>query len=294
MRSQCRRWFDPHFKGMPIAAISTSHCQALLTKAASIGQKPATVRQLAIRGRLIFKHAVETEKWLEENPWVGVRRPTVPKEEPVFLRKEQVNAMLLAAGPYQLLLLTAVLAGLRRGELGGLLWTDIDWEEGEFGTIHVRRSWGGRTTKSKKERSVPIHPRLQEELLRAQKLAASAWVFASPRTGEMRSETWHVSRLVKSVMKRAGIPIPPGFRFHSLRATFITHLWKGTGDITAAQRLAGHSTPVITERAYAGKDLEYLAKAVGTLTYGDVASQHTNGIQGTPVAETPGSSAQKA
>jgi integrase len=287
MRSLFRCWYTPHFAGKLVSAITTEDCQRLVAKSWAAKQKPATVRQLVSRGRLIFKFAVRTLKVVDVNPWLEVPLPKIGKKRALYLRREHVDALLLAAGPHRLLLLMAVMAGLRRGELGGLLWMDIAWKEGRGGSIHVRRSWDKPFPKDGDERLVPLHPLLREELLRESRRATSAWVFPSPVTNGMRSTSWHASSLLKAVMRRAGIPTPPGFRFHSLRATFITHLWRGTGDVTAAQRLAGHSTPTLTESAYVGEDLEYLADAVGTLPYGSIASEHPEDIQPVTEARTP-------
>ncbi len=60
---------------------------------------------------------------------------------------------------------TAFYAGLRRGELMALRWTDIDLKAG---TIDVRRSWdmdhGPGDTKSRNRRRVPIAATLREHL----------------------------------------------------------------------------------------------------------------------------------
>ena len=56
-------------------------------------------------------------------------------------------------------------AGLRRGEIMALAWTDVDLKAG---TIHVRRSWdlehGPGDTKNRNQRRVPIVAALREYL----------------------------------------------------------------------------------------------------------------------------------
>ncbi len=286
MKSQFRVWFDPHFKGQPVLGITTADCDALLTAAREAGQKPNTVKQLRIRGRLVFRYAQRRLKAVEDNPWDDVPVPKVPKRARIYLRGEQVDAILLAAGTHRLLILVAVFTGLRRGELGGLKWTDISWTEGAHGIVMVRRSWDNETTKSQKERAVPIHAVLRPELDRAAKKSKSPYVFPAPRKGGMRHESWHVAKLLRSIATRAGVELPEGTTFHTLRATFITRIIHETGDVTAAQRLAGHSTPAVTEGSYLGDDLGYLESAIGRLPLAAASGEHKTN---TRPASTPSS-----
>lgn len=277
MRSQVKNWFDPHFGRKPTADVTPADCEALLAAARSAGQKPATVRQLHIRGRLIWDYAVKRLKAARENPWRSVARPEVPKKDVVFLSREQVDGILAAAGPFRFLLLLAVVTGGRRGELGGLRWDDFRLDEGPTGTVHFRRSWGRSTTKGSKERVVPLHPVLLPQLQRARAAATSELVFPAPRKGGMRHEAWKVARLVRSIAQRAGVELPAGTTFHTLRKTFITHLIRDTGgDIVTAQQLAGHSTPAVTATYYVGRDVEHQASRVAALRLvGSVVGEHT-------------------
>ncbi|WP_240360654.1 tyrosine-type recombinase/integrase [Pyxidicoccus caerfyrddinensis] len=277
MRSQVKNWFDPHFGSTPTADVTPADCEALLTKARKAGQKPATVRQLHIRGRLIWKYAVNRLRAAKENPWNSVVRPTVPKVPVVFLSREQVNGILDAAGPFRFLLLLAVLTGGRRGEFGGLRWDDFHLDEGPTGTVHYRRSWARSTTKGSKARVVPLHPVLLPEIERARRAATSEFVFPAPRKGGMRHEAWHTAKLVRSIARRAGVELPRGTTFHTLRKTFLTHLIRDTGgDIATAQQLAGHSTPAVTATYYVGRDVEHMASRVAALRLvGVAAAEHT-------------------
>lgn len=275
MKSQFKRWMRPHFKRTAASEVTPALCEALLTKARKAGQKPATVRQLHIRGRLVFQYALRLGV-VRENPWARVPRPEVPSKRVRFLSREQVAAILEKAGDYRLLIFMAVLTGARRGELAALRWTDWAPHEGSLGMLHFRRSWGRETTKSGKERSVPVHPALRPALEAAKAKATGELVFPSPRTGGLRTESWHTAKLVRSIAKRAGVELPPGTTFHDLRKTFITHLVQDTGgDLGSAQRLAGHSTPQVTATYYLGADAERLAQAVSRLQVVGQTAEHT-------------------
>ncbi|HEX5750004.1 MAG TPA: site-specific integrase [Archangium sp.] len=279
MRSQVKVWLVPHFKRKPVAAVTPADCDALLMKSRDAGQEPATVRQLHIRARLVFKYAVQLGA-IRENPWDRVPRPKVSVKTPRFLSREQVAALLQAAGQYRLLLLTAVLTGMRRGELAALAWGDIHWDEGPLGLIHVRRSWKRDTTKGGKERIIPLHPALRAELEAAfralprdgQGALVEPLVFASPEGG-LRNEGWHTAKLVRRIAARAGVELPRGFTFHDLRKTFLTHLLADTlGNLGAGQQLAGHSTPAVTSTYYLGRNIDFLSQAVESLRLVEPAS----------------------
>jgi integrase len=296
MLSQVRKWLVPHFKRKPVAAVTAADCDALLTRAREAGQKPATVRQLHIRARLCFKYAVRLGA-IRENPWARVPRPAVPLKKPRFLSRAQVQVLLRAAGPYRLLLLTAVLTGLRRGELAALRWDDIHWDEGPHGVLHVARSWARDTTKSGRERMVPLHPALRGELRQAFEATArdgagvprEPLVFASP-LGGLRSQGWHTARLVRSIARRAGLVLPEGFTFHDLRKTFLTHLLADTGgNLGAGQQLAGHSSPAVTSTYYLGKDLDFLAESMQALKLVEAAptAEHTTSTRYLRLVATP-------
>ncbi|EPX62521.1 tyrosine recombinase [Cystobacter fuscus DSM 2262] len=283
--SYVKVWFGPHFKKKPVAAVTPADCDALLVRARNAGKSDSTVKQLYVFGRLFFKYALQLGA-RRDNPWTLLPRPKVAMKKPRFLSRAQVAALLEAAGPHRLLLLTAVLSGLRRGELAALQWTDIHWEEGPSGVLYVTRSWERSTTKSSKERLVPVHPALRPELRAAYEAAPrdghgqlmDPLVFPSPKGG-LRSQGWHTAKLVHRIARWAGMELPEGFTFHDLRKTFLTHLIQDTGgNIGAGQLLAGHSTPAVTATYYFARDVGFLVEAVEGLKLvpsAAVAGAHT-------------------
>lgn len=97
--------------------------------------KPKTVINEIVPIKLMFKHACRCG-YLKRNPAEYLERPKVEKEEMQILTPEEIRLFLNNVNPsYKIFFLTAILAGMRRGELIGLQWGDIDWNHNQ---IHVR------------------------------------------------------------------------------------------------------------------------------------------------------------
>jgi integrase len=84
------------------------------------------------------------------------------------------------------------------------------------------------------------------------------------RRGTLRKH-WNAADLLRRAAKRAGVALPVGFVFHDLRKTFATAVLRATGNVVAAQRLLGHSSPRVTEAYYVGREGKVLEDAVSAL-----------------------------
>jgi integrase len=192
--------------------------------------------------------------------------PPVPKRHEIQpLTPEQAQRLLRAAREHKLetLLTLALATGMRRGELLGLRWQDIDFE---VGCLHVRHSVGrvGRygmiksEPKTQRGRRKIMLPAFVLEALRqhqqqqhaAREEAGSDWqekdiVFAG-RNGkyfDLNGLDYHFKRLLKS----AGLP---NIRFHDLRHSAATILLSMGVHPKVVQELLGHSNISITLDIY--------------------------------------------
>ena len=123
--------------------------------------------------RLIFKALKDAVKWqlLVRNVAEAVKPPKTKKVEMKTWNDEQVKSFLEAAkgSQYYAVYLTAIYTGMRRGEVLGLRWQDIDFDNL---VIYVRQSLQevkkvGLTfiePKSGKSRSITITSNLAKEL----------------------------------------------------------------------------------------------------------------------------------
>ena len=117
--------------------------------------------------------------------------------------------------------------GLRRGELLGLKWSDIDLEKGD---LRVQRQIGridGKIIemplKTKNAyRTLPLSADAIDVLMQQRrKTGNSEWVFPSPTGGPMSPDS--VLHMLQRVLKRAGLP---RIRFHDLRHPYVKHTTK--------------------------------------------------------------------
>jgi integrase len=204
----------------------------------------------------LFGHAVR-RVLIEVNPVSKLdrsERPRVSRQERPVLNPEEIGRLLEAAAPrFRTLLATAILSGLRQGELLGLHWRDVD-----FGNqlIHVRTALNRkrRNVPPKTERAVRdviLMPALADAL-RQHKTETrfnrpDDYVFAT-RTGTPHHAPHIGLGALKPALEKAGLqPV----RWHDLRHTFASLLIAGGANITFVSRQLGHTSSQITLSVYA-------------------------------------------
>ncbi len=191
-----------------------------------LGRSPKTIANALVPLREMLGHAVEWG-YLSANPAVGIRRPRSERREMHALDASEVGRLLAAADDeWRPLLLCAATTGMRRGELLGLRWGDVDWNGRR---LWVRRSVGLRGTFQQPKtrgsvRAVAMPPTLVSAL-RRHRIASSFsgeddLVFPSERGTPLDGGNM-VKRALVPALRRAGLP---QIRFHDLRHTFASLL----------------------------------------------------------------------
>lgn len=143
--------------------------------------------------------------------------------------------------------------GMRRGELLGLKWEDIDFGHG---VIHIRRQVARLNStvqeaplKTKNSyRNISIGADAVELLRkkREQDNGKSVYVFPSPTGGPLAPDS--VLHMLHRVLERAGLP---KIRFHDLRHTFATLALQNGVDIKTVSGMLGHFSAGFTLDTYA-------------------------------------------
>lgn len=142
------------------------HVQDLVDQLVANGVAPATINTTVGALGAIYARAVHRDE-LDISPTAGVKVPAARNGRERFATPDEA-VKLLAVVPERdrAVWATAMYAGLRRGELMALRWTDIDLKAG---TIDVVRSWDlgeqcAADTKNRNRRRVPIIATLREHL----------------------------------------------------------------------------------------------------------------------------------
>ncbi len=204
----------------------------------------------------LVRHAVAHD-WASSNPLEHVRQSAVSSQVYQTLNPIQVQALLVELrGPFRCLVYTAAVTGLRRGELFGLRWEDVDFAKQE---IHVRRSLVDqvegppKTVASRKP--IPLSPDLAEALQIWKAVskygAEQDWVFASPHS-KGRLPYWPdavLKRHVRPAAIRAGLTEHIGW--HCFRRTLATLLVANGENVKVSQELLRHSSAETTLSIYA-------------------------------------------
>lgn len=196
---------------------------------------------LAVLGKMLrYAHEIEL---IEVVPRVKLLK--VPPQAFDFLTFEELSRLLDAVkddAERRALFLLGADAGLRQGEMMALEWGDVDFVAG---TITVRRSsWHGiiGSTKSGRDRKVPMTERLRDAL-RKQRHLRGELVF-SQQDGSPFTQS-AIEAALRFACKRAGLR---RISSHVLRHTFCSHLAMRGAAPKAIQELVGHSTLTMTLR----------------------------------------------
>ena len=255
----------PNIGNIPLEKLTTMDLQKLYRKLLNQGrvdrveakQQPKGLSAKTVRNiNQVISSAMDfavAQKIIPENPCKAVALPKVEHKEMQTIPAEQLQAFLQeakATGVYEMYYIELA-TGLRRGELLGLKWTDIDWKNG---IIKVRRQVArvdGQIVeaplKTKNSyRAVTISQQAIEVLKQQKEKTNDEYVFPSPNGGPISPDS--VNNMLKRVLARAGIP---KVRFHDLRHTFATIALQNGVDIKTVSGMLGHFSAGFTLDTYA-------------------------------------------
>lgn len=207
--------------------------------------KAATRNRYRAFIRAVLRAAEREWDWLERAP--TLRSESEPRRRVAFLTREQAES-LIAHLPekYRCPVRFALLTGLRRSNVFGLCWDNVNLEQGVV-VVHADEAKAGERI------IVPLNSQAKA-LLQG---------LPEPHTGRVWGDMDRVwANTWESACKRAGVP---GFRFHDLRHTWASwHAMAGT-PLSVLQELGGWHSPQMVQR-YAHLSPEHLAAAAEKVT----------------------------
>ena len=209
----------------------------------NINQVISSAMQLAIQQHLI-----------SHDPTDGCALPKTEHREMQTLSADQLAAFLLEAKHSDVfeMYYIELATGLRRGELLGLKWEDIDFTAQ---TLRVRRQVGRINGEV---REAPLKTKNAYRTIslgtdavgilkqQREKQPSSSYVFPGPTGGPIAPDS--VLHMLHRVLDRAGLP---EIRFHDLRHTFATLALQNGVDVKTVSGMLGHFSAGFTLDTYA-------------------------------------------
>ena len=265
-RAMVKNQVKPFIGGKQIASLTTADMQKFYNKI----KKEGRVREHPIHGKTLADSMVRgvhmmlhealdvavRERLLVKNPTNGTTVPKCNYPEKQILGNDQLETFLKAIKGHEYwcdFFYVEVMTGLRRGEICGLKWQDINFEENKLQvkrSVSVKKGGGVSIGETKTEtgvRSILMPPSVAEVLQNRKQRAITEWVFPNFMHPEQPISPATAYRKLKIILKHAGLPL---IRFHDLRHTFATHATHGGVDPKTLAGILGHTNASFTLDTY--------------------------------------------
>ena len=217
------------------------------------GLSDRMIRSIHANCRSALQKAVEIGLIIE-NPTIGCKIPPKKAKEMQVLDTEEMQRLLIQAkyeGYFEIIAL-ALLTGMRRGEICGLQWDDINFETKELTIKRQVTIARGKVAVSEPKtpsslRTFKLPDSLVNMLLELKKSATSEWVFESPVKKGMPRDPHAVYRKTQTMLERAQCK---KIRFHDLRHTFATTALANGMKVKQLSAMIGHISTATTLDIY--------------------------------------------
>lgn len=229
-------WVDMLGASTPLLKIGKVQVQRVM---AAIDVQGGTKNRYVSALSSIYNHAIHRMHYEGDNPARGCKKWPENKCRQVALTEEEINrllaASLLASWPkLRLLVLMAIVTGLRRGNLMSMRYKDVD----EDGRLKVGRTKNGTPFVAVMTRE------LAAEFQRfAKNVDPDSLIFNSP---EMPDKPFCFDKQYKGTILRAGLPLT--INFHTLRHTCASILASKGASTIEIMEFMNHKTPAMAAR----------------------------------------------
>jgi integrase len=261
----------PSIGDVLVQKLTADQIQTFYNQKYAVGLSPASVRYIHKNLRQILNFAIR-RKYIMVNPALDqiIKVKKIPKYKAQVLDQETILDLVInkiPGHPMAIPIILGGLSGLRRGEVLGLQWSDINLEKG---TMHInaqRTAADEDDTKrsevktASSDRTIPI-PQFTLEMLKLMKRDQddlkeryadkySDLGYVCCRMQSDYGKPFHpnyISNNFSDVLEKANLP---HIRFHDLRHSHATNLIHLRIPITTVSKLLGHESPDITLKTYA-------------------------------------------
>ena len=270
------KYIKPYLGDYVFATMDKTVLSGWLTRLYQEGLSQNTIHTTYARLKKVYNYFYNNGELLRD-PFKGVKMPKKGEAKITHLNNEQMDNVLSAVyldfepqDPMYVGILLAFYAGLRRGEICGLRWNDIDFHKH---TITVRSAVGvsngkdGDYTKNPKNKSsnrtFPMLPQLEEALKQRKILIAplDSWYVVGNEEEFMRPQQYN--RLFAEFVERHGLVDAYGKKIvpHGLRHNFATVGVRAGMDIASLALMMGHASRAMTLDTYGDANADALIHA---------------------------------
>ena len=268
------KYIKPYLGDYLFASIDKVVLNGWITQLYQLGLSQNTIHTTYARLKKVYNYFYNNGELLKD-PFKGVKMPKKGEAKITHLTNEQMDNVLSAVyldyepkDPMYVGILLVFYAGLRRGEICGLRWNDIDFYKH---TITVRSAVGvssretsGDYTKSPKNKSsnrtFPMLPQLEQALKERKALIdpQDNWFVIGEQEQFMRPQ--HYNRLFSEFVERHSLVDAYGKKIvpHGLRHNFATVGIRAGMDIASLALMMGHASRAMTLDTYGDANADAL------------------------------------
>ena len=262
----------PMFGNEKLKNIKIHHAQKLISV---LHEKNLSFVRINFIIRFFKQLLNDAIKWdyLLTHPLKNLKKFKEPPKKEMYWLPNQVTQFLNANqfDENYALYVVALNTGMRRGELLGLKWDKVDFNNEQIEISRSRDRYGIKeTTKTGKVVYVQMNEIVFRTLksLKEEKRSLDN-VFVDKNGNELYLE--HVSdRLFKAAITRANVP---KIKFHNLRSSFAANFCMNGGDIYTLSKILGHSKVDMTAKRYAHLHSSHMKKAASVIAFEASGSQ---------------------
>lgn len=257
-RSCLRLHIAPTIGSRDLKSVKPKHISAMLVTMSPCHTRTAQLCFVIVRAAL---HDAVLEGKIKTNPCDRVMPPRHRRADPRWWSPDELRAFVESSQnrPYALAWQLALCCGLRRGELAGLRWSDVDLAAGVIHVRNQRQRVGGQLIDAPPKsasgrRDLPIPPGLQELLIGQQLLQQAAEVLSGVAPVYVVSPDGQPippDRLNKALAEDIAAAGVRPINLHGLRHSMATLAVSLGVSMRVLQGLLGHSSYAVTAGTYA-------------------------------------------